>query len=1050
MIKFSNSRLLFFIIVFLGILTEKGGAQAWQFIAPMQVTRSEPCVVQLDNGLILVAGGSGPNSALASCELYDPSTNTWRYTGALNQARYRGEIAKLNDGRVLVAGGLTNLGATTTATCEIYDPKTETWKYTAPLSDPRQNFDNVKLPDGKILFAGGLNSNTIEYLASCDLFDPVTESFLPFPPMLIGTYGTNLFYSPTINSLVIPGGMIGGSAGFYVRSTQIYSFATNSWSLADSLQVPHSNAHGQSVQMPDDRIIHPSGRNGQTIVTPLVEEFNYTTKTWKTLGDLNPARFLATTFAINNDSILVVGGVADPEYYQKPLKECTWFDLRKGVSSAGPPLNNARFGHRALHYLYRSPLDTCSLIERIYVFGGGDKNRFPLSTCEVLDLRNISGNGNLNITALPIRFDSIGCLARDTTLTITFQGCTELQLEKIILTDSTSLALEVLDNLPVHLGAITNLKLRVTAKAGKAVRASLMLRFKAPNGDSIIRFDTISTIIKRPIIIDLPQTLSLTGTVCEGAAIELPIHNSLCSEISLKSIDNEGDLKISLTSIDGFKDSLIILSDETVKPKLHFKITEGGEYDCYVHLKFRTEEGVVDSTVKVHISVLPQNGQLSVLPLLIDSMGCSGLDTVITVIYVGCDPVVLDSVQFADNNAFTVSLVDVLPLNVKESLQLRCKILQQFSTGGNQVMGRFYFRNANGDLIVKDFDISLNKQPAILSLPKDPIATGTLCDGINVLLPIGNRYCSNLWVKSVVLSNAPSEIGQPIVKGFEDSLEIGPGQTSNVLLTFTPQKTGEYECLVKLRVAGTFGDFDTILPLHLSVEAKNVYNIQTLLPDVFGAHVDDTIEVPLYILVDGEDTIKNFRLNLQFNKDLLELLSPDLSGTQITPTSIYDLQNTEFGCSLFIPHLFDRASDLPLIKLRFHTFLTTTLCDTIRIGNLTLESSKESSCYSVLLDSAQVCLQPRCGDQTIQDVMRVGTPFRFTVYPNPVAREVNLTATESGRLEVIDPLGSTVKVVEISGRGDQTYDVSSLLPGAYFFRFSANKKVATQRVVIRR
>jgi hypothetical protein len=59
----------------------------------------------LDDGKVLVAGGlDGSNNYLASAELYDPISGTWKATGSMTAGRAAHTATLLATGQVLVTG----------------------------------------------------------------------------------------------------------------------------------------------------------------------------------------------------------------------------------------------------------------------------------------------------------------------------------------------------------------------------------------------------------------------------------------------------------------------------------------------------------------------------------------------------------------------------------------------------------------------------------------------------------------------------------------------------------------------------------------------------------------------------------------------------------------------------------------------------------------------------------------------------------------------------------------------------------------------------------
>src|ERR1700722_5035651 len=102
-------------------------------VGNMTTERADHTATLLRNGKGLIAGGEGDGfRALASAELYDPSTRTFAPTGSMITPRYAHSATLLADGRVLIAGGVN--GDTSVFTAEIYDPSTGAFTATGGLT----------------------------------------------------------------------------------------------------------------------------------------------------------------------------------------------------------------------------------------------------------------------------------------------------------------------------------------------------------------------------------------------------------------------------------------------------------------------------------------------------------------------------------------------------------------------------------------------------------------------------------------------------------------------------------------------------------------------------------------------------------------------------------------------------------------------------------------------------------------------------------------------------------------------------------------------------
>jgi hypothetical protein len=127
-------------------------------------------------GQVLVVGGQYNSSALASSEIYDPSSGTFHPAGAMNYARFWHTatlmpVGKLA-GRVLIAGGCTfgpeNIGNS----AELFDPASQTFSLTGKMATGRCQHSASILPSGEVLVAGGDDNSAEIYVPSKHRFNP--------------------------------------------------------------------------------------------------------------------------------------------------------------------------------------------------------------------------------------------------------------------------------------------------------------------------------------------------------------------------------------------------------------------------------------------------------------------------------------------------------------------------------------------------------------------------------------------------------------------------------------------------------------------------------------------------------------------------------------------------------------------------------------------------------------------------------------------------------------------------------------------------------------
>jgi len=212
----------------------------------------------LDSGEVLLAGGTlvEPNCDLCSsaeAHLYRPASGTLSATGNLTGPREAFTATRLEDGRVLIVGGLNIVGVLASPpfprirTAEVYDPRTGQFSAVGALAVGRQQHTATLLPNGMVLIAGGSDQGVgprdNPAIATAELFDPQTNAFVPTGSM---RHARELHTATLLeNGLVlIVGGFNDVDPTSPARSTaELYDFRTGTFTLAPNPNLErHSHA----------------------------------------------------------------------------------------------------------------------------------------------------------------------------------------------------------------------------------------------------------------------------------------------------------------------------------------------------------------------------------------------------------------------------------------------------------------------------------------------------------------------------------------------------------------------------------------------------------------------------------------------------------------------------------------------------------------------------------------------------------------------------------------------------------------------------------------
>lgn len=315
----------------------------------------------LNDGTILVAGGTNGLNILSSAEIFNPATEAFTPTsGSMSNPRDLHTATLMDNGRVLIAGGTSTNSVSTgsISAVDIYYPDTKLFIPTTPMAAARSNHTATLMPDGKVMVVGGFGAGDV-ITGTAEVFDPEHMTWTTVNP-LPGA-ATAALHTATLlkdGRLMIAGGV---SASGVLNTVFAYNPGTGLWSTLAPM--PSKLRSHTATLLMDGRVLVAGGDdgNGETtssyIYDPVAD--TWTPGSSPTTNPLTFARFGHTATLLPNGSVMISGG-SNKFGAIPPLAEIYHVDLSSWTP--GAPFSK----NRSFHTMTLAPNG------KIYAIGGAD------------------------------------------------------------------------------------------------------------------------------------------------------------------------------------------------------------------------------------------------------------------------------------------------------------------------------------------------------------------------------------------------------------------------------------------------------------------------------------------------------------------------------------------------------------------------------------------------------------------------------------------------------------------------------------------------------
>ncbi len=261
------------------------------------------------------AQSGNPDDVTSAIAVFDLETDEWKHISDIPSNRIFADIFALNDGGILVVGGL-DLKAMSSSFATIdpedlvesYNTATGEWQTLGPMNEPAMEHSLVPLKDGRIMAVGGFNdSNRMHGTDRAEIFDPVTNAWT-----LTGRMNVTRMFPVAVTlsdgRILVTGSEISHSGGVDDSPlSETYDPDTREWTITDVMSVRRSG-HTLTL-LPDGRVLAAGGEDSHVLYST-TEIFDPVTDTWSLGPELSQPRSNHSATLMPDGSVLLAGGIS--------------------------------------------------------------------------------------------------------------------------------------------------------------------------------------------------------------------------------------------------------------------------------------------------------------------------------------------------------------------------------------------------------------------------------------------------------------------------------------------------------------------------------------------------------------------------------------------------------------------------------------------------------------------------------------------------------------------------------------------------------------------